>query len=66
VQKEGRTANWSPRSTTETFGWDSPNFLAIWRQILDGSCSTAAIMELHTVRGWSAFYTSFLTDTMLQ
>jgi hypothetical protein len=50
VQKEGRTANWSP-STMKTFGWDSPNFLAIWRQILDGSCSTAAIMELHTVRG---------------
>jgi hypothetical protein len=32
----------------ENFGWDSPNFLAIWRQILDSSCSTAAIMELHS------------------
>ena len=50
VQKEVHRKP-SPRSTAKIFGWDSPTFRAIWRQILDGSCSTAAIIELHTVRG---------------
>lgn len=58
--------NWSTRSTSKNLGLDSPNFLAIWRQILDGSCSTAAIMDVHIVSSWSAFYTSFLTDILLQ
>jgi hypothetical protein len=52
--------NWLSLSTSRTLGCDSPNFRAISRELLHGSCSTAAIMAsslagVRTVCGRPAF-----------